>query len=145
MFFDEINDGVINTVDHLKMIIALYFRFSLIDSSFQIHLNGIQVTIDALDNLATSTQYVWQINDITDPYLSSKISATSPNIKNYKRIRSNIAISGFIATTKVPSDLRIRGTNEKVSLDLFVNGRIREKDVLKHIQTARIVESYTYG
>ena len=28
---------------------------------------------------------------------------------------------------------------------MFVNGRLREKDVLKHIPTARIVENYTFG
>jgi hypothetical protein len=32
-----------------------------------------------------------------------------------------------------------------VGVDLFVNGRLREKDILKHIPTARVVESYIYG
>lgn len=41
--------------------------------------------------------------------------------------------------------LKIRGSEEKVSVDLYVNGRLREKDIMKHIPTARIVESYLYG
>ena len=34
---------------------------------------------------------------------------------------------------------------ERVSVDLFVNGRLREKNILKHIPTSRIVEDYIYG
>lgn len=30
-------------------------------------------------------------------------------------------------------------------MDLFVNGRLRERDILKHIQSARVPESYLYG
>lgn len=145
IFFDELNEGVINNIEYLKKVIALYFRFSLLDNSFNIYLNGEQVTLDSLDDLSSVTQYVWQINDINDPYLSSKLSAANANIKNYKKTLSAVNLRGFIATTQKPSNLKIRGTNEKVSLDLFVNGRLREKDILKHIPTARIVESYTYG
>ena len=36
-------------------------------------------------------------------------------------------------------------TEERVGIDLFVNGRLRERDILKHIPTARVVESYLYG
>ncbi len=44
-----------------------------------------------------------------------------------------------------PSDLKIMTTEERVGIDLFVNGRLRERDILKHIPTARIVENYLYG
>jgi hypothetical protein len=36
-------------------------------------------------------------------------------------------------------------TDERVGIDLFVNGRLRERDILKHIPTERLVESYLYG
>src|SRR5260370_2486375 len=36
-------------------------------------------------------------------------------------------------------------TEERVGIDLFVNGRLRERDILKHIPTARLAESYLYG
>ncbi|MDE6339339.1 MAG: DNA mismatch repair protein, partial [Muribaculaceae bacterium] len=52
---------------------------------------------------------------------------------------------GFIASVEKPSMLKIRGSEEKVSVDLYVNGRLREKDIVKHVPTARIVESYLYG
>ena len=51
-----------------------------------------------------------------------------------------------MATVEKPSQLKIRGTEEeKVSVDLFVNGRLREKDILRHIPSTRIVENYLYG
>ena len=36
-------------------------------------------------------------------------------------------------------------TEERAGIDLFVNGRLRERDILKHVPTARVVESYLYG
>ena len=55
------------------------------------------------------------------------------------------AVEGFIASVEKPRDLKIMTTDERVGIDLFVNGRLRERDILKHIPTARLVESYLYG
>ena len=146
IFFENLNEGVINTVEYLKKIIALNFRFSLLDETFSIFLNGDIVDMNALDELASSTQFVWQINDVKDSFLTEKLSpAVNSNVVNFSNKTSNKNIYGFIASTKKPSDLKIRGTSEKVSLDLFVNGRLRDKDLLRHIPTARLVESYLYG
>lgn len=146
IYFERLNEGVINTIEYLRKIIALNFRFSLIDQSFSIFLNGEPVTVDVLDDLAGVTQFVWQLNQPNDDYLSQKISpAVNQNVKDYISRTSKMGIAGFVASTNKPSDLKIRGTKEKVTLDLFVNGRLREKDILKHIPTARIVESYLYG
>ena len=80
------------------------------------------------------------INDIDDPYINDEI------FKKTKKVSiDNHQIKGFIASVETPSDLKIRGTDEKISIDLYVNGRLREKDILRHIPTARIVESYLYG
>ena len=54
-------------------------------------------------------------------------------------------MKGFIASVEKPRHLKIMTTDERVGVDLFVNGRLREKDILKHIPTARVVESYIYG
>jgi hypothetical protein len=45
----------------------------------------------------------------------------------------------------LPRHLKITGTDERATLDLFVNGRLREKNILRHIPSQRIVESYLYG
>lgn len=146
IIFEDINDGIRNRVEYIRKLIALYFRFSLLDSTFRIFLNGSQVTLDELNDLIDNTQLLWKINNPIDPYISEKLEKNE-NLKNEKTLYSNNdrTISGFIASVGKPSMLKIRGSEEKVSIDLFVNGRLREKDILKHIPTTRIVDSYLYG
>ncbi len=117
----------------------------MIDSSFKIHLNDDQITLNELNDLSLSTQFVWQINSMEGPYLKEKISATSEHIKQYKKITSGFSISGFIASVEKPSQLKIKQTTETVTVDLYVNGRLREKNLLLHIPSTRVVESYLYG
>lgn len=145
IYFEEINDGIRNRIEYLRKLIALYFRFSLIDNSFRIFLNDDSITLNELNDFSLSTQFVWQINHLDDPYLKEKISATNPHIKQYKKLTSSLAINGFIASVEKPSHLKIKQTNETVTVDLYVNGRLREKDLLKHIPSSRIVENYLYG
>lgn len=144
-FFEHINDGIRNRIEYIRKLIALFFRFSLIDSSFKIHLNDDPITLNELNDLSLSTQFVWQINTLDDPFLKEKISATSEHIRQYKKIVSSLSINGFIASVEKPSYLKIKQTTETVTVDLYVNGRLREKDLLKHIPSTRIVESYLYG
>ncbi len=54
-------------------------------------------------------------------------------------------INGFVISVEKPADLKIKETDDTVTVDLFVNGRLREKDILKHIRTRRVPESYLYG
>lgn len=145
IYFESINDGIKNRIEYIRKLIALFFRFSLIDDSFKISLNDDPITLNELNDLSQSTQFVWQINSIDDPYLKDKISITHDHIKRYEELTSSLAIVGFIASVLEPKYLKIRNTQEKVTLDLYVNGRLREKDLLKHIPSARLVESYIYG
>lgn len=145
IYFEDVNDGIINRVEYIRKLIALFFRFSLFDESFKIFLNDDPITINELNDLALSTQFVWQLNSLEDPYLKDKISSHQDNIKRYGKISSKLPLKGFIASVEKPSHLKIRSTNEKVTVDLYVNGRLREKDLLKHIPSTRIVESYLYG
>ena len=144
IYFDQIEDGIKNTEDYLKKVIALYFRFSLIDSKFNIFFNDEPITIDNLDSLADSTQFLWKINKSEDPYVLDKL-LQNQHLKNAKTIDSSVIKSGFIGTVVKPSNLKILTTEEKVGIDLYVNGRLREKDILKHIPSARVPESYMYG
>lgn len=141
VYFEQTKENIRNSVPYLKKLIALYFRFSLIDKGFNIYVNGELVTFKDIKGLAETTEFLWNINDIKDPYIDGLISLKSEIIKIYDELK----IVGFIATVSKPRDLKITGTEEKVGVDLFVNGRLREKDILKHIPTARVVENYLYG
>ena len=145
IYFEDINDGIRNRIEYIRKLIALFFRFSLIDDTFKIYLNDDPITLNELNDLSQSTQFVWQVNSMEDPFLKEKISATNDHIKQYKKLKSTLPITGFIASVEKPSNLKIKQTNETVTVDLYVNGRLREKDLLKHIPSTRIVESYLYG
>lgn len=141
ILFEGIKDGIRNRVDYIRKLVALYFRFSLKDPTFNIYLNKEIISLKELESIKEQTQFVWQINNITDPYIVNKEDFVKIKMLNIP----NQGINGFIASVTTPSDLKIKGTDEKITIDLYVNGRLREKDILRHIPTARIVESYLYG
>ena len=143
IYFENIRGGIKNRANYLKKIIALYFRFSLHDPSFNIFINDQEITLDSINILAEKTSFAWNINQLKDPYLDEQLSK---NLKEeIMEISMGEAVKGFIASVQKPRDLKIEGIDERVGVDLFVNGRLRESDILKHIPTSRIAENYLYG
>lgn len=145
ILFDEINDGIKNRIEYIRKLVALYFRFSLLDSSFSIIFNDNEIKLEELKELIDNTQLLWRINNPNDPYLTDYLENQDTLKRKADLSIEGSSINGFIASVEKPSMLKIRGSEEKVSIDLYVNGRLREKNILKHIPTARIVESYLYG
>jgi hypothetical protein len=141
IYFENIKDGIKHSLDFLEKIVALYFRFSLLDKDFNIYMNKKPITLDSLKDLAVKTEFLWTINDLQDPYFLMLNTKEQRNLP----IEGNIKVKGFIASVGKPRDLKILTMDERVGVDLFVNGRLRERDILKHIPTARVVESYLYG
>lgn len=140
ILFEGLKDGIRNRIEYITKLVALYFRFSLKDPSFNIYINENLVSIAELNPIKEKTQFVWKINGIDDPYINDEVFKKSKDISIV-----DSQIKGFIASVEKPSDLKIKGSEEKISIDLYVNGRLREKDILRHIPTARLVESYLYG
>lgn len=146
--FTQLKEGIANTIDYLRKAVALYFRFSLIDPSFNIYINGEKITIDNIQSLVDDSQFLWTLNEtvvgntLNDPFLN-KLKA---KVVRSKDLLAPHSITGFIASVTKPRNLKIFGTDgEKVGVDLYVNGRLREKDVLSHMQSAQIPQSYVYG
>jgi hypothetical protein len=142
IYFDEISEGIKNNINHIRKLMALYFRFSLIDDTFRIYVNDQPIILDDLNDLAQNTEFLWNINGFDDPYISQKLI---PTLKEQTSIPAQLSCKGFIASVQKPRDLKIFKTDEKVGVDLFVNGRLRERDLLRHIPTARVYENYLYG
>lgn len=142
IYFEGIKEGIRNKEDYLRKIIALYFRFALIDDSFKIHFNDALVGLIDLADFSDKTEFLWNINNFEDPYLKY-------NLKNVKEVTNvpieNSEIRGFIASTDTPKALKITNTDEKISIDLFVNGRLRKKDLMEYISTERLASQYLYG
>ena len=141
IFFEEANDQIRNSVAHIKKMLALSFRFSLVDEDFSIFVNGKRVSAKDLRDLQTATEFVWPINAYDDEFVSELDSLKSDKVP----LTTALDIRGFIASVEKPRNLKITGTDERATIDLFVNGRLREKNILRHIPTQRIVESYIYG
>lgn len=145
IYFENINSKVRSSIEALRKNIALYFRFSLIDSNFNIFLNDEKISIDDLDDLLSKTQFLWNINNINDPYVNKMVELFTQKENEIGNIDIDDEVKGFIASVRKPRNLSILGTGERTSIDLFVNGRIRERNILRHIPTSRLVESYLYG
>lgn len=139
--FEEAKEHIRNSIDHLKKLLALFFRFSLIDGSFNIFVNGEKVSIDDLDDLISKTEFAWIFNRYDDEFMSAMRS----NNTKFFQFNTPLAIKGFVASVTKPRYLKIAGSEERATIDLFVNGRLREKNILRHIPTQRVVESYLYG
>lgn len=147
--FEMIKDGIKKSIENIQKQIALYFRFSLIDSSFNIYLNDQKISVADLQDLVNKTEYLWKIGTYDDALipLIEKKQSEHQHIPagRVTAFDPGIAIHGFIASVEKPRHLKVLTAEERVSIDLFVNGRLRERDLLKHIPTARVVESYLYG
>ncbi len=141
IYFENIKSGIRNSLDILKKITALYFRFSILDSTFNIFIDDEKITYRHLNDLAEKTEFLWRINGLKDPFVDKELK----NVKEIKDLTVKGTYRGFIGSVGKPTNLTIMGMEERVSVDLFVNGRLREKNILKHIPTSRIVDYYIYG
>jgi hypothetical protein len=144
--FEGLKEGVKGSFQFLSKIIALYFRFSLLDPSFNIFLDRKKITYKHLDDLAAKTEFLWIIGDPKDPYVKGLQSRFAKNPGDHETQLIKIpGIKGFIASVEKPRDLKIMSTEERAGIDLFVNGRLRERGILKHVPTAQVPETYLYG
>ena len=134
LHFENIKEGIRNSAEQLKKLIALYFRFSLLDDSFNIWFDEEKITYENLAELASKTQFLWYINKISDPYLG-----TLENLKNTKIVKRSSAIKGFVASVETPRDLKVYSTEEKIGVDLFVNGRLRVHKLITSLTSAILV------
>lgn len=141
--FEQTKEDIKGTIPHLKKLIALYFRFSLIDQGFKIFVNQEAVTFEDIKDLSDATEFLWNINELKDPYIDTLVKLKDVAIG----LNTTLKIKGFIATVEKPRNLKIAGTEEKIGIDLFVNGRLRERDILKYLPafSTRHIASYLYG
>ena len=148
LVFDGLESNLTkHTDDYYRKLIALYFNFSILDNDFKIYFNGSVISVDDLTSLIDSTEFLWVINKQENNIFLNKISS---NVSKKTILREELTvehpnIKGFIASVNKPRDLHIPHLDEGVTIDLFVNGRLREKNIIKRIPSHRIVEDYLYG
>ena len=139
--FEDFRGELRNSIPYLKKLLAMSFRFTVVDENFSILVNDEEVTVDDLSKLSSATEFLWKINDHADDY-TRKLTALKVDPLE---ITTSLDLSGFLATVEKPRHLKISGADARATVDLFVHGRLREKHILRHIPTQRILESYIYG
>jgi hypothetical protein len=139
--FEGASEILKNSDEHIRKVLALSFAFSLIDPKFTIHVNDEPLGVADLLSLAESSQFLWSINAFESEYTKSLTNLLEP----IQELKTKLPVKGFIASVTLPRHLKIRGTEERATVDLFVNGRLRERNIIRHTPTQRIVESYIYG
>lgn len=141
LVFQNSKEHLRNSVAHLKKLLAMSFRFSLLDPDFNIFVDREIVSNKDLKDLMSATEFLWIINGYSDDYVKGLGQLKA----DVTPITTPLELSGFFGTVTKPRDLKISRTDERATVDLFVNGRLREKNIIRHIPTQRIVESYLYG
>lgn len=140
IWFDGLKEKTNHTTEFIKKSLALYFRFSLQDPGFKIYFNDELITVKELQVLCDKTQFLWRLNKtFTDDFIDQMSPERASVVLNDQHI------TGFVASVQKPTDRNIFGSRERVGIDVFVNGRLREVDILKHFPRSRIPEQYLYG
>lgn len=132
--------------------IAAQFNFLFSDDSeetFDILVNEKKVGADDLKEINERTQFVWSLGDGLHEGMKNRFG----NLKRVSVIKDTVfqfegravEIRGFIASVELPSNLTVRGTDFKVGVSLFSNGRLRQENAFQEITSRRVVESYLYG
>ena len=75
--FEGTKEQIRSSVDHIRKMLALYFRFSILDKNFSIYVNEERVGLDDLTDLLDSTEFVWIINKYEDEFVKAL-----PQLKN---------------------------------------------------------------
>lgn len=142
IFFDGINDGIKNRIPFIRQQIAKYFRFSRVDETFRIFVNKKEITHADLKSTFGKTEFLWKINGWDDTAYSHFEPLKEKFTANFE---VDLPIGGYIASVVKPRDLSITGLDDRMGVDLFVNGRLRQRDILSLIKTARVGENYLHG
>ena len=90
ILFEGVKEGIRGSFDLLAKIIALYFRFSLLDRSFNIFLDGQRITYRNLRDLAEKTEFLWKIGKHADPYVASLERRSLAPLRNTRRGSSRL-------------------------------------------------------
>jgi len=150
----------LNSEDIIRKYLATQFNFIFNlkkDDSFNIIVNDKKVTRDDLKELNENTQFLWFLGKSNDNIKKGFINLVPSGKKivcgkiisdtEFYFDKEKIKIRGYIASVKTSSDLILRGSDGdfRAGVNLFTNGRLRQKDLIEDITTKGLAEEYLYG
>ncbi|MDA3779572.1 MAG: ATP-binding protein, partial [Bacteroidales bacterium] len=168
--FTDVNHGTkivfekfktqMNSEDIIRKYLATQFNFIFSlnkGDSFIIKVNGKDIANNDLQELNENTQFLWLLggydSDVKKRFIN--LVASGDKIESGKAILDTefsfngemIPIRGYIASVKKSNNLVLRGSGGdfRAGLNLFTNGRLRQKDLIEDITTKGLAEEYLYG
>lgn len=150
----------LNNEDIIRKYLATQFNFIFSlkkDDSFNIIVNNKKVTQDDLKELNENTQFLWLLGESSETIKKRFINLVPSGKKivcgkiipntEFRFNKEEIKIRGYIASVKISSDLILRGSGGdfRAGVNLFTNGRLRQKDLIEDITTKGLAEEYLYG
>jgi len=156
----EIFKTKMNSENIIKKYLATQFNFIFSlnkNDSFEINVNGKKVTQDDLKELNENTQFLWLLGGYDENIKErfTKLAPAGEKVVEGKKIPDTyfdfcgerMEMRGYIASVKTSSNLVLRGSDGdfRAGLNLFTNGRLRQKDLLEDITTKGLAEEYLYG
>lgn len=144
----------------IRKYLATQFNFIFTlkkDDRFNIIVNNKIVTQDDLKELNENTEFLWFLGESNDNIKKRFINLASSGKKivcgkiisdaEFDFDKEKIKIRGYIASVKTSSNLILRGSGGdfRAGVNLFTNGRLRQKDLIEDITTKGLAEEYLYG
>lgn len=149
-----------NSEDIIRKYLATQFNFIFSlnkNDSFVIKVNNKEVSSDDLRELNDNTEFLWLLGGYNEN-IKKRFNNLAPDGKEIiegKKLsdcdfifnEQRVEIKGYIASVKISSNLVLRGSGGdfRAGLNLFTNGRLRQKDLMEDITTKGLAEQYLYG
>lgn len=130
------------TANYLRPRLARRFVLKQGKNPFNIIINNSPLTIDDRE-FHKKLEFFWPIGD----YDISQL-AKFPNIKIQEKLNGkiddNIEISGWIASSEKPSDLKDTSDNNN-KISIFTRGKLSQEDILAYYNEGGMYSSYLIG
>ena len=150
--FEGFKENIKKNSDNLirkQLAIHFNFGFSHPKEKFDIFFNDEIIGDDDVKDFYKENEFIWIIGD--------KDSRTNKfkDLKEKRQITDNKFgnhyIRGYVSSVTKPSYLKIKGSSKnpgeefRISVNLFSNGRLREQNILKDIESSTHLYQYVYG
>lgn len=142
----DLDSAINKTENFLRRRIAR--RFSVIgpEKKFSVKLNGKEISISDRDYLSR-VQFIWEFGESIpgriDACKKLQNKKVIPDFINYDG--RQCVVSGYIASVKLPSELKEEDDISNNTITIMANGRIFEEDVLPSFGSAKVFTSYLVG
>ena len=150
----------LNNENIIRKYLATQFNFVFNlnkNDNFKIIVNGKEIGEDDLEKLNDNTQFLWFLGE-EDKNVKNRFINLVPSGKKiicgkiisdaeFYFSKEKIKIRGYIASVKTSSNLILSGSGGdfRAGVNLFTNGRLRQKDLIEDITTKGLAEEYLYG